>query len=275
MEEENRMPADEEAELAEPSDGAADEYAFMTEMVRKRPGRGRKICLTILTVLLGGGIFGVTSGLIFRFMNPSAAEYISFSQDAEETGEEGTGSSDAAENGDDDPGSVDEAGQSDAAEDRQESGGGSELPQDEGEPALPEPTPMPEPTPEEIRAAQISDYKELYGAMCGIAEESEKSLVTVQGITSTEDWFETVSENRKSMSGLIIADTHDSLLILTDQGVTTDAERLLVVFPDGSSADAQVLKADQRTGLAVLTVPAGSVSEAAKAGLAVADLGNS
>ena len=60
------------------------------------------------------------------------------------------------------------------------------------------PTPTPEPTPEELRAMQIGEYKELFSTMCSIAEEAEKSVVTVLGITSTEDWFDTVAESRKN-----------------------------------------------------------------------------
>ena len=261
--------------------GPEDEYAFMTETVRKRPGGGKKVCLSILTVLLGGVLFGVTSGLIFRSMNPNAAEYIYFDKDSDgdesSAGADGTpqDTSQEASGNEEDP-----AADGDVPQDGEASGGENT---EQTDPVIPSPTPeeavtptpTPEPTPEELRAMQIGEYKELFSTMCSIAEEAEKSVVTVLGITSTEDWFDTVAESRKSVSGLIIADTGSSYLILTDQSVTADSERLAVVWNDGTMSDAAVLGTDQWTSLTVLTVTADSVSDAAKAALKVADLGNS
>ena len=259
----------------ESGDNGGEDYSFMTETVRKRPGRWRKGAMTLLAVLAGGVAFGVTSGLIFRALNPSAAEYISFESDTTEAeGQESAGPDEEA--------SADSGSDSDGSDDGADAPEVTETPSPEAIPEATEtptpevtPEPTPEPTPEELKAAQIANYKELYAAMAEVADASEKSLVNVQGITSTEDWFDTVTESRKTMSGLIIADVRDALIILTDREVTADVERITVSFFDGYTVDASVQRTDPVTGLTVLRAETAAIRAETRSALTVADLGNS
>ena len=59
-------------------------------------------------------------------------------------------------------------------------------------------------------------------------------------------------ENRGSISGIIIANTGTELLILTEKSILEDASQIHVTFLDNTTADAQLKKTDNSTGLAVL-----------------------
>ena len=84
------------------------------------------------------------------------------------------------------------------------------------------PTPTPEsevsPTPQAQVQQQelgVEEYKELNQQLRQVSQEAQKSLVTVKGITSITDWFDTY-ESQRQVSGVIIAENAGELYILTE-----------------------------------------------------------
>ncbi|MDO4478082.1 MAG: trypsin-like peptidase domain-containing protein [Lachnospiraceae bacterium] len=237
-------------ELEEPIPFEEEPYAFMQENIRPNPPRRRQILKTLGVIVVGGFVFGLVSGLIFNTVknNPEAAESaVSFEEaDPEQPTPE-------------DPGT----------------------PEEMPETPTPTPTPQPEPelSPEEKRAEeaalQIKNFRTLRQAMADIAAEPARAMVNVSIITSTEDWFESVSENTRSGSGVIVGDTGQNLLILTNEALISDEGHLVVTMADGTIHDAAVRKSDAASGLVVLTVPRSDLSEETLEAVTVAKLGSS
>lgn len=143
------------------------------------------------------------------------------------------------------------------------------------------PTPTPEsevsPTPQAQVQQQelgVEEYKELNQQLRQVSQEAQKSLVTVKGITSITDWFDTY-ESQRQVSGVIIAENAGELYILTEYRGVEQVDRIQVVFYDESMVDARYLKHDPQTGLAILKVPVTSLSSQTRELIQVATLGNS
>lgn len=143
------------------------------------------------------------------------------------------------------------------------------------------PTPTPEsevsPTPQaqvEQQELGVEEYKELNQQLRQVSQEAQKSLVTVKGITSITDWFDTY-ESQRQVSGVIIAENAGELYILTEYRGVEQVDRIQVVFYDESMVDARYLKHDPQTGLAILKVPVTSLSSQTRELIQVATLGNS
>ena len=64
-----------------------------------------------------------------------------------------------------------------------------------------------------VQTLGIDSYRELQKAMNAVASEAAKSVVEVVGISEEQDWTEESYDNKNSVSGLIIADNGQELLI--------------------------------------------------------------
>ena len=77
----------------------------------------------------------------------------------------------------------------------------------------------PELTEEQIRdiLSQIQldqiNYRQMYNAMSEYARQTQKSMVTLTGITSRVDWFDNVNEMKNRASGIIIVNNTKELMI--------------------------------------------------------------
>ena len=228
-----------------------DHYSFMKETVKNRPIKVRRVIYLFLAVIGAAVLFGIIAGAIIREMTQSDDTAL-ISIPADEAASVAATLTPT-------PTAVPTATPTPTVE------------------ATPTPTPeaTPELTPEEEEAKQISDYKSLYATMEKIAAEPNKSVVTVTGITSTEDLFNTVNESSSIVSGLIIANNGQNLLILTDLRETEGMTKIMTTFVDGSVSEASFQKKDTATGLAIITVPVSSLSAETLSAVTTANLGNS
>ena len=119
------------------------------------------------------------------------------------------------------------------------------------------------------------NYKQLYTTMSEYVDLLSLSMVTVTAVSSDVDWLNDTYESEGRTYGVIIATNGREYLILTEQDVIEQAEILSVTFHDGTQAIAVEKKSDSQTGLAVISVPAGAVSEETLATIQVAALGSS
>ena len=125
------------------------------------------------------------------------------------------------------------------------------------------------------QALTLDAYRRLYQDMLDVAQESERAIVQVTGISSEMDYFNQNYENRRQLSGLAIARSDESLFILTEYRVAENVERILITFYDGTMADANYQKSDLGTGLTILKVPLDSIREETLENLQTAPLGKS
>ncbi len=122
----------------------------------------------------------------------------------------------------------------------------------------------------------IDNYKQLYSALSMYAQELNKYMVTITGITSNLDWLNNVQESKNQSSGVIIANNGREILILADYSPLRKAERLTLTFYNGIQVNAQLKKQDSATNLAVISVGLEDLShEFLQDNLKIAKLGSS
>ncbi len=125
------------------------------------------------------------------------------------------------------------------------------------------------------RQFEIDDYTLLYQKLSEVAEEVSRSLVTVTGVSSDNDWFSSKYEKGNVTSGLILADNGKELLILARTSTVKDADTIEVTFCDGEKLPGTLRKSDSNTGLCVVAVELEQISETTASKFKMGELGNS
>ncbi len=146
------------------------------------------------------------------------------------------------------------------------------IPEDEEE-IEPEPEPEeeePEPVIPELTA---DSYKEIMQSMYVIAKDADRSIAYIRA-AGGEGLLDEKGA-RGGITGLIVADNGQKLLIFGDNSVCKDAEQWIAVFSDGSRHPAVLVKQDGNRGLAVFGVEKASIEENTWAAIQIAELGNS
>lgn len=102
------------------------------------------------------------------------------------------------------------------------------------------------------------------------------SIVNKTVTTTTDFWGQSYQrESTGSGSGIIVAESDEELLIVSNNHVVDGATTLEVTFTDGSTAEASIKGRDSDMDLAVIAVPLSNLSEETKSAIAVATLGDS
>ncbi len=91
----------------------------------------------------------------------------------------------------------------------------------------------------------IDNYRELQKAMNDVATEAGKSVVEIIGVSGEQDWTDESYDNKNSVSGLIIADNGQELLVYGKTSILKDAKEIHIRFSDGNTEQASVKKKDE------------------------------
>ena len=121
----------------------------------------------------------------------------------------------------------------------------------------------------------LGQYQTLQNKLYAVGREADKFVVSVTNVKNDTDIFNTTYETKGIGSGIIIADTGDQLLILTEKKTIAGASSIRVTFVDGETVKAELQQYDGNTGIAVLRVKAADVSKETKKQITVATLGSS
>ena len=127
--------------------------------------------------------------------------------------------------------------------------------------------------PQELERLRM--YRTCKNKLYAVEEKQTVFVVTVTGVKSDTDWFNNSYESRGQASGIIIADSGQELLILTERKVISDAQEVYVTFINDVTVEASMKHYDGNTGIAVLSVPRSEVDEDTMNAISVAKLGNS
>lgn len=100
----------------------------------------------------------------------------------------------------------------------------------------------------------LTNYRQLYAALTDYAAVLQKSMVTLTAIQSNIDWMNDINESEKSFAGVIIANTTNELLILTDYSYLEDVRQVSVTFHNGAKTTAEFRGCDVTNSLAVVTI---------------------
>lgn len=125
------------------------------------------------------------------------------------------------------------------------------------------------------RDLEVKDYQKLQNKLYAIGIQANSSIVTVTGVKSDMDWFNTPYETEGQTCGIVIAKSTDEILIMTEQKIIQDANAITVTFRNGSVVSAQLKKYDGNTGIAILSVPLGALDEVVADSVLPVELGNS
>ncbi len=128
---------------------------------------------------------------------------------------------------------------------------------------------------EEAQPLDADSYTQMLQSLHEVASEASKSLVSVTGYTGEEDWAEEADASRQGISGIIVADNGQELLVLGQEIRGEGIETIQVTFADGQSFPAEVKGQDGNLGLCIYAVSKSDIEEDTAGQIQVAALGNS
>ena len=218
-----------------------DEFAFIKEKIKDKPVSKRQVLSKVAVLLVSAVAFGLIACLVFTLVQPYMQEWLYPEEKPVVT----------------------------IPKDELES-------ETEREPEKDSETENAAPVYiTETQELETTDYQKLQNKIYAIGEEQNKSIVTVTGVKSDMDWFNTPYESSGQASGVVIANNGQELLILTEKKVITDAQAIRVTFVDGAIVNAVLKQYDGNTGVAVLSVALSDIPDATLGAIKTAVLGNS
>lgn len=132
--------------------------------------------------------------------------------------------------------------------------------------------------PEEREVGSTKYVTYVVDDVSGMVEEVMPSMVSiVNNYTSTGMFWGQIynEQNVSSGSGIIVGETDEELLIVTNNHVVEDADSLEITFIDNTTANAVIKGTDEDMDLAVIAVPISELSENTLNNISVAKLGDS
>ena len=121
----------------------------------------------------------------------------------------------------------------------------------------------------------VEDYREMNRALYLVAAEANRCVVEVGAVKEAESWENTSFDTVNSVSGTIIWQNSQEVLVLAPARIARDAESLSVTFADGILYSASLKKQDRNLGLAVFSVEKQLLADSTKNQMKTAVLGNS
>ena len=121
----------------------------------------------------------------------------------------------------------------------------------------------------------ISDYQSLQNALYEIGANVNTSIVSISVMSEENDWIEESYETDWQAAGFITAQDNDYIYVLTETRLIEDESNIKVVFIDGASAKATLLRTDERTGMAMLTVEKRLMQPETRRAISIAKFGDS
>ncbi|MGN0343747.1 MAG: S1C family serine protease [Lachnospiraceae bacterium] len=222
----------------------ADDFQFIKETRKEKPINRKRLFRHIIETLVLAVIFGSVASLTFVVLKPRLEQYFS--------PEEPPQVSFVEPEPEEEP--VSEEKDNDENDAKAET----------------ETVIIEKPTPMDLR-----QYQSLQNKLYAVGREADKFIVSVTNVKNDTDIFNTTYETKGIGSGVIIADTGEQLLILTEKKTIAGASSIRVTFVDGETVKAELQQYDGNTGIAVLRVKAEDVSKETKKQISVATLGSS
>lgn len=118
-------------------------------------------------------------------------------------------------------------------------------------------------------------YQEMLNNLKQVSGEVRKSVVEIQGAVTEEEFSKDQEDKEKSISGMIVADNGQELLILAGELPVKDAKIIRVTFSGDSQCDAILKSWDAGLGLCVYAVQRKNIADAVWAQIETATLGGS
>ena len=219
-----------------------DKYEFISEKIKDKPVNKKKLTYHVCVVVLLAVLFGIVASVTFVLCQPKIDGMLHPQEDPTIT----------------------------IPKDEPEQETETEDPDTETE--TNEPDSEPQIVYEQLT---LDDFQTLQNEMYAIGKQANKFIVAVTGVKSNTDWFNNAYESKGQGSGIIIANSGQELLILTERKVIAGASSVYVTFVNDTSVEASIKKYDGNTGITVLSVPVDEIDNDTMNLISVAVLGNS
>lgn len=118
-------------------------------------------------------------------------------------------------------------------------------------------------------------YQEMLNNLKQASGEVRKSVVEIQGAVTEEEFSKDQEDKEKSISGMIVADNGQELLILAGELPVKEAKIIRVTFSGDSQCDAILKSRDVGLGLCVYAVQRKNIADDVWAQIETATLGGS
>ena len=118
-------------------------------------------------------------------------------------------------------------------------------------------------------------YQEMLNNLKQVSGEVRKNVVEIQGAVTEEEFSKDQEDQEKSISGMIVADNGQELLILAGELPVKDAKIIRVTFSGDSQCDAILKSRDAGLGLCVYAVQRQNIADDVWAQIETATLGGS
>lgn len=128
-------------------------------------------------------------------------------------------------------------------------------------------TQIPQMEPQTVTAV-VTDVTE-------VVKTAMPCVVSITNLYSGTDWYGETTQEEASGSGIIVGETDDELLIVTNYHVIEGCDELSVQFIDDHEVLAYVKGTDSSNDLAVITVFLDDIEESTRGQIAIATLGDS
>lgn len=126
-----------------------------------------------------------------------------------------------------------------------------------------------------IPVATVSGTAAAQVGVSEIVEQVMPSIVAITEKSTQTSYFGQTYSSEGAGSGFIVKQDNDQLLIVTNNHVVADADKISVQFNDGESVEAEVKGTSASHDLAVLTVKLSKLKSSTKNSIRVASLGSS
>lgn len=118
-------------------------------------------------------------------------------------------------------------------------------------------------------------YQEMLNNLKQVSGEVRKSVVEIRGAVTEEEFSKDQEDKEKNISGMIVADNGQELLILAGELPVKDAKIIRVTFSGDSQCDAILKSRDAGLGLCVYAVQRKNIADDVWAQIETATLGGS
>lgn len=125
------------------------------------------------------------------------------------------------------------------------------------------------------QALTIDNYRELNKAIAQVGENAEKCVVEIVAETEESQWKTSSFDEKNSVSGMLVADNGQELLIFAKSTVAKDAISLKAVFNNGKTCNASLKAKDENLGFAIFAVNKQELPDSIWNSIAIADWGSS
>ncbi len=198
-------------------------FEFITEKVKERPINKKKLIRKTLLTVSMAAIFGIIACLTFALLEPVISNWLHPQEKIEKI---------------EIPLVSEEILPEDMLEHEEEAGPSQEvLNSIKNEMQL-----------------DTKDYQKLYQSIHNLVLSVQSAEVTITGVSTEVDLFQSAYESTAKSIGYIFAQTSSEIMIMAEYDSVLQNENLEITFIDGSRETASIRGVDTNTNLAVLTV---------------------